>query len=102
MKKKQSCGSLCFSFLALSCLIGEALADDALQRFDIASRVIEAGRFPVAVAKIELSHVAVQMLLGAMLIDSRYLPRAQVSADPSNQARLAWCVSGEWRGDGLA
>jgi len=48
--------------------IGKPLADDALQRAVGARGIVYAKRFAIRIAEIELSEIAVQMLLGAPLI----------------------------------
>ena len=50
--------------------IGEPLPDDTLQRALGAFGIIYAELDAIAMAKIEFSHIAVQVLLGAMLINA--------------------------------
>lgn len=53
-----------------SCLIGQPLADDALQQTISAGNVINTQGHAVTIAEIELGKVAVQMVMAAMLVDA--------------------------------
>src|SRR5438270_8813292 len=55
-----------------SCLIGETLPNDTTEHLVGASRIIAAGGDAVAVAELELCQIAVQVLLGAELIDAAH------------------------------
>ena len=59
---------------AMSCLISESLAADALHRFDRAQLVINAVGLAIAVTEIELGKVTMQMLLDTVLIDATHAP----------------------------
>lgn len=56
--------------LLTSSFVCQALADDALDRFDRTGLVIHNARRAVVVAELIFSKVAVQMLLAAMLVDA--------------------------------
>lgn len=54
--------------------IGQALPNDTTERVICAFVIVSAERLTVAVAEIELGHVAVEMLLGAMLVHALHAP----------------------------
>jgi hypothetical protein len=56
--------------LATNCAVGQPLADNALQRDVGTGQIIDPEAHAVVVSEIEFSGVAVQMMLGAMLIDA--------------------------------
>lgn len=75
----------------LSCSDGwpecQALADDPAQRAIRPCRVIHAQLDPVAVAEIELGHVAVQVLLRAVLVNALHAA-LEHAVEPLNRVRV--------------
>jgi hypothetical protein len=53
-------------------LIGKTLADDTTEQLVSAIGVVAAGRGTVGIAELKLCEIAVQMLLGAMLINATH------------------------------
>ena len=57
-------------------MIGETLPTHALDRLISPILIIEAKRNPVAAAEIKLTQIAMQVLLGAVLVDA--VPRLKI------------------------